>query len=116
MNNDGWGQGGAGQDDRRLAGRDLQHAVQNKTADEGHIPVRRVVQNWQDGGPMKHHMEHEHHKHEHGHEHHSMHDHLADEMKRHEHAKHHHMHHMERHHNRPFDSQHGHDHYKHGKM
>jgi len=52
MNNDGWGQVGAGQDDRRLQGKDLQHYVQ--TADENPAGIVRLVHaNAQCGGPMK---------------------------------------------------------------
>lgn len=42
MNNDGWGQVGAGPSDMRLAGQDLQHSRQTRTAEEN--PT---------GGPMK---------------------------------------------------------------
>lgn len=54
MNNDGWGQVGAGQDDQRIAGNDLQHHNQRKTADENPSGVTRiVVDSYQSGGPMK---------------------------------------------------------------
>lgn len=89
MNNDGWGQVGAGPSDRRLAGEDLQHYVQNKTH--------------QGGGPMKEHMEHQKHP---------MHQQLEEEKMRHEHALDHHRHHLEKHHERHYDKQHGHDDYK----
>lgn len=102
MNNDGWGQVGAGQDDRRLAGSDLQHNVQKRTADEGHVPPRMVRQEAEGGGPMKEHMEHKAHK---------MHEHLAEEKHRHHEAMKHHEHHLAKHHGRQYDSQHGHDHY-----
>jgi hypothetical protein len=50
---DGYTQVGAGQDDRRVAGRDLQHYTQPRTADEYHQPVRKVTQSYASGGPMK---------------------------------------------------------------
>jgi hypothetical protein len=50
---DGIGQVGAGADDRRLAGSDLQHNVQSRTADEAPHGVRMVTQNAGAGGPMK---------------------------------------------------------------
>lgn len=110
MNNDGWGFTGSGQDDNRLAGMDLQHNVQKRTADELHVPVRIVTQPRESGGPMKEHMEHEMHEH---HEHkHPMHAHMEEEKMRHEHAMEHHKNHLEKHHGRHFDSQHGHDNYK----
>jgi hypothetical protein len=59
MNNDGWGQVGAGQDDMRQAGKDLQHYNQARTADEALPYHRRVQANYNAGGPMKEHMEHE---------------------------------------------------------
>ena len=110
MNNDGWGFMGAGTSDNRLAGRDLQHNRQTRTADEYHEPVRQVTQERESGGPMKHHMEDGHHE---GHMHHHMHDHLKEEAHRHEAAMDHHHHHLANHHSRHFDSQHGHDHHKH---
>lgn len=118
MNNDGWGQVGAGQDDYRVAGKDLQHYRQQRTADEMHVPVRKVRQQSQGGGPMKEHMEHhEHHKHHGHHEGHmhksDLHHHLETEKHQHEHAKKHAHHHLERHHSRHHDSQHGHDHHHH---
>lgn len=139
MNNDGWGFLGAGTDDRRVAGADLQHHTQKRTADELHMPVRIVTQPRESGGPMKHHLTHAdeakggHHSHEHHHGHHAehmhsghhsshhshhkghhhpMHHHLEEEKMRHEHAMDHHRHHLERHHGRHYDTQHGHDHYK----
>lgn len=92
MNSDGWGFTGAGTDDRRLSGMDPQHNVQNRTADELHVPVRMVTQSRETGGPMKEHME--------------------QEKSRHEQAQKHQKHHVERHHSRPYDSQHGQDNYK----
>jgi hypothetical protein len=54
MNNDGWGQVGAGQNDMRIAGEDLQHHNQRKTADENPAGVTRMVRAArQSGGPMK---------------------------------------------------------------
>ena len=54
MNNDGWGQMGAGQDDMRIAGKDLQHHNQEKTADENPSGVTRMVTRHPgSGGPMK---------------------------------------------------------------
>lgn len=53
MNNDGIGFLGAGTSDNRLAGRDLQHNRQTRTADELHVPVRKVTQSRESGGPMK---------------------------------------------------------------
>ena len=54
MNNDGWGQVGAGQDDRRMEGDDLQHYKQRLTADENpRGKTRMVMESYQSGGPMK---------------------------------------------------------------
>lgn len=54
MNNDGWGQVGAGQDDRRIAGDDLQHFTQRRDANETAARVRRVVHASSGrGGPVK---------------------------------------------------------------
>ncbi len=89
---DGYTQVGAGDRDMRVAGNDLQHYRQARTADESHMPVRRVVQNYNDGGPMRHT--------------------LNQEKIRHEAALGHHRHHLERHQGRHYDSQHGHDNYK----
>lgn len=105
---DGIGQMGAGDSDMRIAGEDLQHHRQPRTATEIHEPVRVLKREFQGGGPM-----HEHHKeHDHGHMHHMSH-HLEAEKKQHHHAHEHAKHHMERHHDRHHDSQHGHDHAKH---
>ena len=57
MNNDGWGFLGAGTSDNRLAGRDLQHNRQTRTADEAPREHRIVRQAAEDGGPMKAYME-----------------------------------------------------------
>ncbi|MCE5294080.1 MAG: hypothetical protein LLF94_05645 [Chlamydiales bacterium] len=114
MNNDGWGFLGAGTSDNRLAGEDLQHNRQNRTADELHVPVRIVKQPRESGGPMKHHLTHaeEVKGGHHSHEHHPMHHHLEEEKHRHEKAMEHHHHHLERHHGRHYNTQHGHDHHK----
>ncbi len=56
---DGYTQVGAGDSDMRVAGRDLQHNRQTRTADEGSIPVRRVQASFQAGGPMKEHTDRE---------------------------------------------------------
>lgn len=105
---DGIGQMGAGQDDRRVAGEDLQHYTQKRTADENPTGQKRMVrQEAGGGGPMKEHMEHDH-----GH-HHPMHHHLEVEKQRHEESHAHQMHHLEKHHSRHFDSQHGHDTFHH---
>ena len=105
MNNDGWGFMGAGADDKRLAGKDLQHNLQHnlqtRTADEGTSPARIVTQPRESGGPMKEHMDHE--------MRHHMNEHLEEEKHRHHEAMEHHKHHLEKHHMRNFDSQHGHD-------
>lgn len=54
MNNDGWGQVGAGQSDMRIAAQDLQHNRQTRTADENPTGQERVVhQSAGQGGPMK---------------------------------------------------------------
>ena|SRR5690348_12324958 len=116
MNNDGWGFLGAGASDSRIAGKDLQHYRQARTADENPTGRRRVVrQEAQGGGPMKEHMDkahhHEHHAH-HGHHAHPMHHHLEEEKNRHAEAMEHHHHHLEKHHGRHYNSQHGHDTHK----
>ena len=53
MNNDGWGQMGAGASDKRLVGDDVQHYIQGKTADEMPYPKRMVRQAAGQGGPVK---------------------------------------------------------------
>lgn len=54
MNSDGWGQTGAGASDMRVAGKDLQHNRQTRTADENPTGKQRVVrQTTGSGGPMK---------------------------------------------------------------
>lgn len=85
MNNDGWGQQGAGTSDMRQGGNDLQHSVQHTSH----------------GGPMKE-QTHEHLKHL-----------ISEEKQRHTDAMAHHAHHMQRHHERSHDSQHGHDNHSH---
>jgi hypothetical protein len=116
---DGIGQSGSGLSDNRLAGPDLQHNRQTRTADELHVPVRIVTQPRESGGPMKQVM-HEsqdisHHSgNHHGHhsDHSPMHQHLEQEKMRHEQSMAHQNHHLERHNSRTYDSQHGHDKYK----
>lgn len=52
---DGYTQMGAGPSDNRLAGRDLQHNRQTRTADENPTGMQRVVTHAAGmGGPMKH--------------------------------------------------------------
>lgn len=54
MNNDGWGQVGAGPSDMRLTGKDLQHNRQTRTADENPTGMQRIVRSSSGaGGPMK---------------------------------------------------------------
>lgn len=113
MNSDGWGQVGAGQDDRRLAGSDLQHYGQSRAADKAPQPTRIVRESRESGGPMKHHLESKHEVKEISH--HPMHHHLEEEKHRHHEAMEHHHHHLSRHHSRHHDSQHGHDHYQYHK-
>lgn len=103
VNNDGWGQVGVGQSDMRVAGKDLQHNRQTRTADEAHVPHRIVRQEANGGGPMKEHMEHQKHH---------LHEHIAAEKERHDKAHDHAKHHIEQHTKRHHDSQHGHDEYK----
>ena len=50
---DGYTQVGAGTDDKRLAGKDLQHATQKVTADEAPQSHRIVTHSAGSGGPMK---------------------------------------------------------------
>lgn len=50
---DGYTQVGTGPSDMRIAGKDLQHNRQTRTADEFHEPVRMVRQEREGGGPMK---------------------------------------------------------------
>ena len=54
---DGYTQVGAGDSDMRVAGKDLQHNRQTRTADELHVPVRKVIQSEGAGGPMKQHLD-----------------------------------------------------------
>lgn len=109
MNNDGWGFTGAGTNDLRQGGMDLQHNVQTRTADEWHMPTRVVRQTREGGGPMKEHMNEMSHE---GHHKSHMHHHLEEEKARHEEAMEHHKHHLEKHHSRDFNSQHGHETHK----
>jgi len=88
---DGYTQVGAGASDMRIASKDLQHARQDRTADEMHSPVRIVHQSRGDGGPMKHQLE--------------------MEAKRHEVSMKHQMHHKEKNAKRHHNSQHGQDTY-----
>lgn len=105
MNNDGLNQTGAGSSDTRIAGKDLQHNRQTRTADEQHEPVRMVRQTAQQGGPMKEHMTGEMHK--------GLAEHLEMEKAQHGKAKEHAHKHMERHNSRHHDTQHGHENAKH---
>ena len=105
MNNDGWGFLGAGTSDNRIAGRDLQHNRQTRTADEAPQVKRMFTQEAEGGGPMKEHMDKMEHKT-------SMHEQLEEEQHRHSQALDHHRHHLEKHHNRSYDSQHGHETHK----
>ena len=58
MNNDGFGQVGAGQNDLRVAGKDLEHYVQPRTADENPTGRHRIVRaSSNDGGPMNHELD-----------------------------------------------------------
>src|ERR1700690_1110866 len=102
---DGYTQVGAGDSDMRVAGKDLQHNRQTRTADEAHVPVRRVTPQYEGGGPMKEHMDH--------HGHHGLQHHLEMEKKQHDHAKEHVHHHLERHNKKHNNTQHGHDGHKH---
>jgi hypothetical protein len=68
MNNDGWGFLGAGTSDNRIAGEDLQHNRQTRTADELHGPVRMVTQSYASGGPMKQFLDEELHRHRDAHD------------------------------------------------
>lgn len=89
---DGYTQVGAGQNDMRQVGNDLQHHVQSRTADENLQPTRLVRSDRLAGGPMKEYME--------------------EESRRHMEAGRHRASHVERHHSRGYDSQYGHDTYK----
>jgi hypothetical protein len=77
---DGYTQVGAGDSDMRVAGKDLQHNRQTRTADEMHEPVRMVTQSYASGGPMK-----------------QM---LNDEMQRHKESKMMRLEHLEKHYKR----------------
>lgn len=50
---DGYTQSGAGPSDMRVAGEDLQHARQQRTADEAPNPHRMVTYSDGVGGPIK---------------------------------------------------------------
>lgn len=99
---DGYTQVGAGQDDRRMSGKDLQHFTEAKTADEWHVPVRHIRQEAEMGGPMKEYMDSQG---KHGKEH------LEGEKQRHRESMEHHKNHLEKHQNRNHDSQYGGDTY-----
>lgn len=77
---DGYGQVGAGDSDMRVAGKDLQHNRQTRTADELHAPARVIRQAMEQGGPMK--------------------EHLQQEMERHKESKNMRMQHLEDHYKR----------------
>lgn len=53
MNNDGWGQGGAGYDDMRVAGHDLQHAKQFSNEKIGKIHKQHKKIGKEDEGPRE---------------------------------------------------------------
>lgn len=53
MNNDGIGFMGAGTSDNRIAGKDLQHNRQPRTADEQPQTKRAITEPSESGGPMK---------------------------------------------------------------
>jgi hypothetical protein len=57
MNQDGWGQSGAGASDMRVGGKDLQHNRQTRTADEVPGIPHRMKTGMEDGGPMKMHLD-----------------------------------------------------------
>ena len=99
---DGYTQVGAGQNDTRVAGKDLQHFTQTKTADEWHVPVRFVRQEAQMGGPMKEYMDSQGKNSK---------EHLESEKRRHDESREHQNHHMEKHQKRDYNSQHGGDTY-----
>lgn len=56
---DGYTQVGAGASDNRIAGEDLQHNRQTRTADEAPTPHRVKTHREGSGGPMKHEIEQE---------------------------------------------------------
>jgi hypothetical protein len=112
MNNDGWITAGTGPNDDRLAGKDLQHNVQTRTADEAPHRHRIVRQHREDGGPMKHQNLKDRLDESIGSSRNPMYELLEAESNRHADAQAHQRHHLERHHKRHHDSQHGHDHYK----
>ena len=102
MNNDGWEQVGVGQSDMRVAGKDLQHNRQTRTADELHMPIRTVRQNSNMGGPMKESIQ----------KNTDLSLHLENEKARHMGAKKHSDKHLEKHYTRNHDSQYGQDDYR----
>lgn len=60
MNNDGWQSAGAGQNDRMVAGKDLQHYTNPRGADENAKGYTREVRPlWNAGGPVKEHLDQE---------------------------------------------------------
>jgi hypothetical protein len=105
MNADGWGFLGAGTSDNRLAGMDLQHNRQTRTADELHVPVRIVTQTRESGGPMKQDMDEMQKKPSYS-------EHIESEKMRHEQSMGHQKHHIEKHNSRYYDSQYGQDTYQ----
>ena len=98
MNQDGWGFTGAGVNDRKLVGPDLQHSVQDSTNSK-YVSFKPIVGFHEDGGPMKEKIN-------------TMHEQLEVEKKRHEESLKHHEHHLEKHRGRHYDSQYGQDDYK----
>jgi hypothetical protein len=102
---DGIGQSGAGLSDNRLAGEDLQHNRQTRTADEAPQVKRMMTQAALGGGPMKEHMDMMEQKY-------PMHEQMEEEKMRHEKAMDHQRHHLEKHQVRNYDSQHGQDTYQ----
>lgn len=104
---DGYTQIGAGDSDMRVAGEDLQHNRQTRTADELHVPVRMVRQSMEDGGPMKQQMQVQLQDDQKNQLHHE----LGQEKQRHVEAQKHYANHLERHHKRHHDSQYGQDNY-----
>jgi len=115
MNNDGFGQSGIGPNDDRIAGEDLQHNRQARTADEAPNERRRVKVGYQDGGPMLRDM-HDRDESEMAHENkraNNLQNMISQEKSRHEDAVDHQNHHLENHHKRPHDMQYGHDNHQH---
>lgn len=133
MNNDGWGQVGAGMDDNRIAGEDLQHYRQKRTSEKSRWPTKRIVtEPSESGGPMKkqkltsrldeslgerdgaerfHQQSMSDRRHESEgmtHKYAPLHE----EKERHEEAMKHHFNHLQKHYGRGYDSQYGHDTYR----